>query len=286
MLSYYREIRDGKNVYSLDNVRYTVRWNEQDAQDFMNWISSYELEFEDKQYRHYMSSRMFTYRHMFTIGLGDSSLTVGVDFINAAKTDSIIGFVDFNPNKVCKDARFIKFSNKLHDTCKEILCSRWDLAIDVPMDRNYLRLYQDMRNYETHKSHTGFTEYLGVRNTDGRVKLYDKKKESNLDYDLTRLEITIDGLKPYDDVSWPKVLGIVSQLQINSQMELSKTDLVLYRLLLQCDNMMDEFKQLGRDKQKKLKPYLFGDKQAFEISRHCYSVVLEQVREFEIHIFK
>ena len=286
MINYFNQINYENYVYSLDNIRLTVRWNLPDAQHFMNWLSAFEMEFEDKDYRHFMSSRLFTYRHMFTLGMGESSITVGVDFLNAAKSDSIIGFVEFNPNKVCKDFRFIKFNNKLRETCKEMLCSRWDFAVDIPVSRDYMRLDKDNRNYETCKTQLGFTEYLGVRNKDGRVKLYDKTRESGLDYDLTRLEVTIEGLKLYDEVNWPRVLGIVTQLDFKSNVELSKTDLVLFRLLLQCDNLMDEFKQLGRDKQKKLKPYLFGDKQAFEVSRHCYSSILQQVKDYEIRLIK
>ena len=286
MLNYFQEVRDGENVYSIDNVRCKIRWNEPDAQHFMNWLSAIELDYEDKDYRHYMSSKLFTYRHMFTLCMGTSSVTVGIDFIDSKRTGSIVGFLDFNPNKVGNDYRFIKLFNKLRDTCKELLCVRWDLAIDIPGDREYFRLEKDGRNYETIRSHTGFTEYLGVRNEEGRVKLYDKTKESKLSSPVTRLEVTIGGDVPFNMVGFPRVLGIVKQIGIDANINLAKTDLVLYRLLLQCDNMMDEFKQLGRDKQKKLKPYLFAEDTAFKPSSVCYSKLLSQIRDYEIHYVK
>ena len=42
-------------------------------------------------------------------------------------------------------------------------------------------------------------------------------------------------------------------------MELKNTDLVIYELLIDNPRMETYFKRLGRDKQKKLKPYLFQD---------------------------
>lgn len=286
MILYQNAVKDGDKTYSLDMARFTIRWNEEDAQAFMNWLTMFELEVEDKQFKHYYSSKLFTYRHMFSIGLGDSTVALGVDFMNASRNDSIIGFVEFNPNKVAGDRRFKSFMNKLHDTCKEMLASRWDLAIDIPVSKERLHLVKDKRNYELHVSHSGVTEYLGVRNNDGRVKLYDKKRESGLEYELTRLEITIDGLKPFEEVSFPTVAGSVAQLEFCAELELNDTEKVLYELLLGSDDMANQFKRLGRKMQKKLKPYLFAEDMTLEYSKTCYFEVCQQVRAYEIHLFR
>lgn len=285
-MRYYREVRADGYIYSIDNVRLVMRGNVDDVQRFMNFVSEFELEFEPKDYQHFFSSKIRTYAHMFKFSMGDSAVALGVDFIDARKHDSINCFMEFNPNKVSHDCRFPRLLNRVRDYFKEVTVSRWDLAIDMPVKRDYLRIEPDNRNYETIKSQGGFTEYLGIRNKPGRVKLYDKTKESELDFDLTRLEITVDGFCEISELRIPKLLGITKQLDINAQMNLSSTDLVLYRLLLGCDNIMSEFKQLGRDKQKKLKPYLFGGDKTLGISLNVYSQLLQQLREYEIRLFK
>lgn len=281
LLRYYNQITDGKIIYSIDNIRLSLRGDEIEVSDFLKFVSEFEMQFEPGDYKYFSSYKMFTYRHLFSMSMGDSSISLGIDFIDSKKHDSILGFLDFNPNKVSHDDRFNKFMHRLMDKFKEIKVTRWDLAIDLPVPREYLRLEPDMRNYETHKSHTGYTEYLGVRNSMGRVKLYDKTKESNLDYSLTRLEITLNGDTAYSDIPMPKVLGVVDQMDIKANMDLNSTDLVLYRLLLGCDNMVSEFKCLGRDKQKKLKPYLFREDKTLSINHDVYIELLQQLNNYE-----
>lgn len=53
----------------------------------------------------------------------------------------------------------------------------------------------------------GITEYLGVKNTPGYVKVYDKAAEMNLSGVLTRIELTCDGEWDAGQVvaHWPQV---------------------------------------------------------------------------------
>jgi hypothetical protein len=68
---------------------------------------------------------------------------------------------------------------------------RWDLAIDFPISRKNLRLLKDRRNYVFDSRGT---EYLGQRNSAGRLKLYDKAKEQgHPELDISRVELTCDG---------------------------------------------------------------------------------------------
>lgn len=285
-MRYYKEVHNDGYIYSIDMVRLVMRGNIDDVQSFMNFVSGFEVEFEPKDYQHFFSSRMFTYAHMFKFSMGDSAVALGVDFIDARKHDSIVCFMEFNPNKVSHDYRFTKLLNRVRDSFKEVSVSRWDLAIDMFVQRDYVRLEPDMRNYELIKSHSGLTEYLGVRNNPGRVKLYDKTKESNLDYNLTRLEITVDGFCEFSELPIPRVLGITKQLDINAEMNLNDTELVLYRYLMGSDTVAIDFKRLGRAMQKKLKPFLFGDTKALRIDKNSYSELLLQLREYEIRLFK
>lgn len=280
-MKYYKPIvADGK-TYSIDNVRLSLRGKQAEVQSFMNSLSGFEEEFDVGEYKYFQSFKMFTYRHLFNFKMSDSSFTLGIDFIDAKKHDSIIGFADFNPNKVSGDRRYKYLYNLILDHFKEVKIVRWDLAIDIPIERSYLKLKPDMRNYETHKSHKGYTEYLGVRNTPGRVKLYDKTRESDLDYDLTRLEITVGGKCEYKDLAVPEVLGMVKQIGIDTLTNLTGTELVLYRLLLTAPDMMYEYKSLGRKMQAKLKPYLFREDKALILDIKTYTELLNIIRTFE-----
>ena len=89
---------------------------------------------------------------------------------------------------------------------------RWDLAYDVPLAREKLRVEKDRRHYKLEQG-AALTEYLGVRNTAGYVKVYDKAAELGIeDLELTRVELTCDGRWTLDQIAehWPTVYGVRS----------------------------------------------------------------------------
>ena len=132
---------------------------------------------------------------------------------------------------------------------------RWDLAIDVPVKRSQACFYKDRRDYTYHKSsRKGVTTYLGQRNKEGFVKLYDKTLESGLSEDLTRLEIT------FGEADLPTMPQVY--IDTNSQSELmlglSGTNRVLALLLNQLDagDFETYYGMLNYKLKKKLEPYV------------------------------
>lgn len=84
---------------------------------------------------------------------------------------------------------------------------RWDLACDVPVTRSDVQLFKDKRKYtQFYMSKEDYTEYLGQSDSAGRIKVYNKTLESQLDYDLTRIEVTLDSYG-YSDLLhwWPEI---------------------------------------------------------------------------------
>lgn len=117
------------------------------------------------------------------------SLTAGAGYINAdGSHDACKGFVEFNPNKVGQYAldTLLAFL-RAFDARLELI--RWDYAYDIPEPRSEVVMLKDQRKYECHISDS-ITTYLGARNSAGRVKVYDKQRESDLPVPVTRIEVT------------------------------------------------------------------------------------------------
>lgn len=232
MLMYYMPFFDGSNHYSVDNVRLDLEFLSPDqCQWFLDQISKLD------GYTYYNSLKDFAYRHLFSFGSKGLSFSLGVAFNGSKSSDVVKGFLDFNPNKILGDVvfgdGFIRsvhnpfgnedmcykdFALRLRDVFKEVLrllrlttlhmhVKRWDLACDVPVTRSDVQLFKDKRKYtQFYMSKEDYTEYLGQSDSAGRIKVYNKTLESQLDYDLTRIEVTLDSYG-YSDLLhwWPEI---------------------------------------------------------------------------------
>lgn len=229
MLSYYMPFFDGSNHFSVDNVRLDLDFLSSDqCQWFLNQVNKLD------GFVYYSSFKDFGYRHLFTFGTKGFSFTLGVSFNGQKSLDAVKGFLDFNPNKILGDVvfgdGFIKAVNNpfgdnddmcireyavtIQNVFKEVLrllrlstlhmhVKRWDLACDVPVTRSDVQLFKDRRKYaQFYMSQEDYTEYLGQSDSAGRIKVYNKTLESQLDYDLTRIEVTLDSFGYSDLVHW------------------------------------------------------------------------------------
>lgn len=190
-MRYYESIADSNTsyIYSCDMVRFSIEIRK-DCAEKMSQRFSAETRLDVNVYP--VDLRPFKYRHMLTVAVGESSVSLAVGFNGYGGADERFrGYVEFNPNKCFPD-----WKDEFLDVCSwccKVEPVRIDLAIDVPVDRTGCSLVKDGRLYEyQQKSADDFTEYLGRRNTPGRVKLYNKTKEQKLSYPLTRLEITTE----------------------------------------------------------------------------------------------
>ena len=209
------EVDDAGRVVSVDMVRLQVKFWSADAGEKLAGKASLLPSTDAGGYRSYTSQLLAgRYRVLSTYVMGDSSVTLGIGLVGATgKVDMCKGFVEFNPNKVAQPT----CEDTLHEWCKVVgrgvktaELSRWDLAYDVPIARQTLRLRKDRRHFKLELG-AALTEYLGKRNTAGYVKVYDKAAELGLDgVDLTRVELTCDGKWTVDDIEdhWPEVYGV------------------------------------------------------------------------------
>ena len=234
----------------------------------------------------YIDLGNFKYRYMYKIDFEKSSITVGIGF-NSGRGVGDDCFIEFNPNKVggneCDDLMVYLLSKSERRTIRIV---RYDIAIDIPIARELCLLEKDGRVYETHqRSYEDSTEYLGVRNKPGRVKLYNKQKESSLDKPLTRLEITFGEETIDKSLKWqceqyiPKVYIRGNPKQIGDTDNLDSTDRVLIELLQKEPNPIGYLKRLGRVKRKKIEPYVLGDAQ-LDIDIHSVKNIIYQVFDY------
>lgn len=101
---------------------------------------------------------------------------------------------DFNPNKVPAD-KIAQIADRLRDGALQIDVSRYDVAFDFPIPREYVTLIpNDRQSYKLFRDPVkGVTEYQGERSHHNAMKLYDKTRESALQVPVTRCEITVGG---------------------------------------------------------------------------------------------
>lgn len=285
MINYTNEvILQNGQVYSLDMVRLSLELRE-DMQPFVTWLSNKNITEDNFDVKHKLSLTEFTYRDFFNIKTDTYSFVMAIGF-NGSRADRNKGFIEFNPNK-CKGVMFDKIFNKLRDYIVSSDVVRYDLAIDIPVQRYLVRLAKDNRNYQYICSRESETEYLGVRNKAGFTKLYDKTKESDLDYDLTRLEITCElatlaesreGITDVSKVNFPNVSVLYEQEGLVFD-KLTPTDRVLIQLLKGVDNPVMYVKQLRYDKRKKIEPYLW--ERTIQLDITALKEIIKQVRMYQ-----
>lgn len=252
------------------------------AQEFCNYMTKlceFDLRYDIS---YFQSFKKYSYKHLWTLKdtLDDSvSWTVGLDFGSGSKDDVSRGFIEFNPNKCMNSSLFTEFFDvlRLKSLFRELI--RYDMAIDIPLPRSQCKLYREgKRTYQYIQKDDGITEYLGTRSHSGFVKLYDKTIESDLNYPLTRLEITLDKKELFHKV-FPTVHYVDPQSHLFSDDSLSSTAKTLISLLRDCPDRTFYLSQLERHMRKKIEPYL-ADK-VLSLDNSCAHNVYNLALSFE-----
>lgn len=271
---YYKSLKINDNlIISCDMIRLSFNLNNNTLVLFNKFINSLSLKNSIYEFHSYTSLKMFSYRTLITFDANKNfSFVVGLGFNSAVSSEKNKCFIEFNPNK-CLSTYFV---NPILDFIKEhanfVEIVRFDFAIDIPVKRELLTLQKDLRKYQKHfyvnvssNSLSNITEYLGTRNSNGFVKVYNKTIEQNLDYDVTRVEITLDNFK-YDNFikNLPTFYYFDNEnfnlFDFNS---LNNTDKVLLSLINDNINYNVYLKMLGRGKKEKFEKFFKFRKQLF-----------------------
>ena len=163
--------------------------------------------------------------------------------------------VKFNPNKWENGKLFERLLTWLDSWCDNGVLVKFDYAVDIPC-RNCDVVIHSRKEPGLHKG----TRYYGQRHNHGRLKVYDKGVESDLDEEMTRCEWTFCCGKSiaFDDVLWltngPAPLPDVTELGSQSY--------ALARMILMVRSLggdvLEALALLNYRTQKKLEPYTIG----------------------------
>lgn len=188
--------------------------------------------------------------------------------------------IEFNPCKVGCELLLINTYMKLRSLSKTPpIVKRFDLAIDIPVDRDRCYLIKDKRTYQEYRnSNTDLTQYLGHRSSGGFVKLYNKSKELGIsEYGLTRFELTID--YEFSNYNMAKcympTVYVFDDWQLD--IDIKDTDKVL---LLACLGNMEYIDMLGRDKKKKIRDIIGSYALTLELNEYEYNNILSQIDDW------
>lgn len=293
-MNYYVSLKTKDDlVLSCDMLRLKFKIFENSFSEINNFLN--DLEFNQLiSVKHYESRKAYAYRNLFEIRIceNNSVFALGLGFNSMKKNEMLNCFIEFNPNKCLYNCsvlnQFLGFF-KVFSSGYELL--RFDLAIDIPVARSLVCLHKDLRNYSKNyylnlssNNLENLTEYLGKRNSNGFVKLYNKTLEQKLNYDLTRLEITLDNYD-YDNFinQMPKVF-YMPKANFNDNYDLfdlerfNDTDKVLLTLLLDNPNANIYLKMLGRVKQEKFSKLLFNSVM-LDISIYDFFDIIKKIKQ-------
>lgn len=178
--------------------------------------------------------------------------------------DKINFTIEFNPNK-------------LTDRSKDVLIpllmtynwsvTRFDLAIDIATNINNLCIKSILKKNFCifYRDYNDKTYYFGKGN--GHTKIYNKKIESGLDYDLTRYEVTKTCEFDLSEVDLPYIKFNFLQIYFNpyySEQDGSTYDAILFAL-----NNGFPFRSLSRDYKDRIKHDYFGSPDFSDDAGNC-----------------
>ncbi len=205
---YNTKIEDNNMVYSIDNIRLKTYITYQDFKDLESFFRIY---YNDNIKKFWLSDKKSSFHYNYNIEVGEGKSFIFQFMHNAEsicydKIEKRYNFtIEFNPNKLKDNFLIMHILNSF---------SRWyirsfDLAIDIPI--NILDILFDKKSKRSYKIFSSggdnITYYIGTKELDGSIKIYNKKIESNLSIvgNLTRIEITrryddfdLVGIKNYD----------------------------------------------------------------------------------------
>ncbi|HRR76725.1 MAG TPA: hypothetical protein P5191_07920 [Ruminococcus sp.] len=285
---YYASVCSETYIYSIDRIKITMCMNECVRNHLRNNINLLK-ELIPRLNISQPDDRNYCYRYRCTKDYydenGNKYARLEMKILQNLNEGDDCGYIVINPNKFFNSEECIRDLKALYELVDECYINSMDIAIDIPVDKQFVHLKKDKRTkmkFQVSKDNT--TEYLGKkRNAIGHVKLYNKTIESKLSYDLTRLEITVGNPcseKWLDSVikCLPNVIISTPDNQGESLPEnFNGTEKALIELLLKTPDKVDYWNKLGYKMKKKIKPYVFAGDKEFEYDLEAIQKVADNL---------
>ena len=188
---YNKFIKNGNMTYSIDKIR---------LKTYITYSTFSEIEFRFgtvwKNYvkKNYTTGRISNYKYNYDIEISDEKSFFFGYFHNTEKPSfwdtkrKYSFYIEFNPNKI-KDNKVLMY---LLSISADWYIRSYDLAVDI--ETSILNLIVDKSGKRLLHTISGGGDNLTYMSGkgDGRFKIYNKKKESNLQMmgELTRIEVS------------------------------------------------------------------------------------------------
>lgn len=283
-IPYWKQVRDDETnyTYSIDNIVMQGKCPyHHGAADLLSYLE-HDVTLN---YKSFVSGKMGAYHHQFQFELpGNVGFFIGVGMNTPNGVSDDIG-IDFNPNKTMQYGDFVKVLNRWLSVCTPVV-KRFDLAVDLPFLRQNVFMQKNRRKLSNladnvwddfRTSWENHTSYLGRRSNPGYVKLYNKQTERQLNYPMTRLELTLDMDRRKLDEFMPEVLYLDDLQIVFSNLKLTGTDRVL---VTACLDNPDLLTMLDRYKRKKIKTMVEHFTKQVELNRDICRQMYEQAQRY------
>lgn len=277
IIHYYHSIKKDNMTLSVDNVVLDASVSGPNkAEMLMSSINKLHLTSDSVNVVHWNGTKPGTFREQFSVRVGnDTSFWLGVG-LNGKAIQGNRCRMEFNPNKVASSPIFWTALDLFRENTRDVLrhVNRFDLAIDLPVDRQRCFLVKDARMYIERRHGKEFTQYLGARSSCiGRVKLYNKQLEAGLDYPLTRLELTLNPHEPYEDIRFPTVY-VINATNVGDKAKVTETERFILGALLQGYGSLND---LGRKTRTKIQMLMKDYVTQVEIAAKDYEAIRDQL---------
>lgn len=265
--------------YSIDMVRLKAEI----PVEFLSKIIIKPFETEPN-IKYSMKTSITAYRHNFFIEGYDlfgckCSYWIGASHNSRKHSDFTDVVIEYNPNK-CNGEPILEYVlDHIYKDNKYVEVKSLDVAIDIPcniLDLNICRSGNMSRRVFDNGSDDK-TYYFRKGKSNGAIKVYNKKRESKLSYELTRYEITLTPNMYISDMasySVPDKLFVPIRNVSNFQMpiDLGGSDKVI---LLACMENMEYLTYLDRRKRKKIEQLLAGNCSIDFDYKYIYQIIID-----------
>ena len=196
---YNTKVENNNMIYSVDKIRLKTYINYQQFKDLESYIRTY-FNYNIKKF--WLSDKKNSFHYNYNIEVGENKSFIfqfmhNTETINYDNIEQKYNFtIEFNPNKLRDNFLIIHILTSFGSW----LLRSFDLAVDVPI--NILDIIIDKKTKRNLKMFSSggdnVTYYVGSKEKDASIKIYNKKIESNLNIVgyLTRIEIT----RKYEDL--------------------------------------------------------------------------------------
>lgn len=287
MLRYYNQIVSSGVTYSIDKLIIKGSFNkmvslETFPGEYMHVPFLYEFQqllFRNEDFcisQHYDGSGWMKYKDSWKVDFGNDSVAYFAFGLNGYNGSDLTRWkIEFNPNKTLPNTLMDTLLFYCVSNSSSPYVSEFDIAVDVPAPREDFFLLKDNRKYQlVMNSLSDKTEYLGNRHEMGYCKLYNKQMESNLDFPLTRFELTVsvdnsDSVLSFSDVlrRVPEIYYFTSMQLTHDEMVLTGTDRILLEYALQNPLVLSMFGKSARRKRDRLKDLMGCHMKRLEVNK-------------------